>query len=73
MNEEQEKVYPPQQPQQPHPHRIHLPLFISDEPIGLGNVIKQATSAVGIKPCGDCEARAGTLNRWLVFTGRRSK
>jgi len=54
-----------------HPaHRVGLPGFIIDEEIGLGNVIKQATSYIGIKPCGGCEKRATTLNRWLVFTNR---
>lgn len=53
------------------PHQIRLPGFISDEEIGLGDVIKRATSYIGIQPCGGCEQRAATLNRWLVFTKRR--
>jgi len=52
------------------PHRMRLPGFIIDEEIGLGDVIKQATAYIGIKPCGSCEKRAATLNRWLVFTNR---
>jgi hypothetical protein len=52
------------------PHRVRLPGFISDDDIGVGDVIKRATSAFGIKPCGGCESRAATLNRWLIFTGR---
>lgn len=55
------------------PYRVRLPGFISDEEIGLGDVIKRATSAVGIRPCGGCEHRAATLNRWMVFSGRRPK
>ncbi len=55
------------------PYRVRLPGFISDEDIGLGDVIKKVTSAVGIRPCGGCERRAAALNRWLTFTGRRSK
>lgn len=55
------------------PYRVRLPRFISDEEIGLGDVIKRATSAVGIRPCGGCEHRAATLNRWMVFSGRRPK
>ena len=55
------------------PHEMRLPGFIIDEDVGLGTVIKRVTSAVGIRPCGGCEQRAATLNRWLVFTGRRSK
>ncbi len=50
------------------PHRVRLPGFIRDEEIGLGDVIKRATSYFGIKPCGGCERRAATLNRWMVFT-----
>ena len=55
------------------PYRVRLPGFISDEDVGLGDVIKRATSAVGIRPCGSCEQRAAALNRWLTFTGRRPK
>ena len=51
-------------------HRVRLPGFITDEDIGLGDVIKRATSYVGIMPCGGCQRRARTLNRWMVFTRR---
>ena len=54
------------------PYRVRLPGFISDEDVGLGNIIKRATSAVGIKPCGGCERRAASLDRFLTFTGRRT-
>jgi len=50
------------------PHRVRLPGFITDEGIGLGDAIKRATSYFGIQPCGGCEYRAATLNRWMVFT-----
>lgn len=50
------------------PHRVRLPGFLLDEEIGLGDVIKRATSYMGIKPCGGCERRAETLNRWMTFT-----
>ena len=54
-----------------HPlHRVRLPGFITDEEIGLGDVIKRAASYLGIKPCSGCERRAAALNRWVVFTGR---
>jgi hypothetical protein len=55
------------------PHRVRLPGFINDEDIGLGEVIKRATYAIGIRACGGCERRAAALNRWMVFSGRRSK
>jgi hypothetical protein len=54
-------------------HRMRLPGFMTDEEIGLGDVIKRATSYVGIKPCGGCEGRAAALNRWLVFNPRRAR
>jgi hypothetical protein len=47
-------------------------VFVSDEPIGLGDVIKRATSAVGVKPCGGCAQRSAALNRRLAFTGRKA-
>jgi hypothetical protein len=49
------------------PHRMRLPGFVTDEQIGLGDVIKRATSAIGIRPCSGCEKRAQALNRWMVF------
>lgn len=55
------------------PHRLRLPGFISDEEIGLGDVIKRTSSYFGIRPCGGCGRRADALNRWLVFTNRQSK
>ena len=53
-------------------HRVRLPGFLIEEEIGLGDVIKRATSAVGFKPCGGCVRRADTLNRWVAFGRRRS-
>jgi peroxiredoxin len=55
--------------QAPQPHRLKLPGFLVKYEIGLGDLIKRITSAVGIKPCVGCERRAATLNRWLVFSG----
>lgn len=54
------------------PYRLRLPGFITED-VGLGDVIKRATYAVGIKPCGGCERRATTLNGWLVFSSGRPK
>jgi hypothetical protein len=51
-------------------HRVRMPGFVNDEEIGLGDVIKRASSYFGIKPCGGCERRAASLNRWVRFTGR---
>jgi hypothetical protein len=55
------------------PHRVRLPGFITDDEIGLGDVIKRATSYLGKHPCGGCGRRADALNRWLVFTNRTSR
>lgn len=55
------------------PHRVRLPGFITDEEIGLGDVIKRATSYFRIQPCGGCERRAAALNRRMIFTNRQSK
>jgi hypothetical protein len=54
-------------------HQVRLPGFLIEEDVGLGDVVKRATSTVGIRPCGGCERRAAALNRWLVFTGRRQQ
>ena len=52
------------------PYRVRLPGFTAGEDIGLGDVIKRATSYFGIRPCGGCEQRAASLNRRVVFTRR---
>lgn len=60
------------QAEESQPYRMRLPGFINDEDIGLGDTIKRATSAIGIKPCDGCQRRAAALNRWLVFSGGNS-
>jgi hypothetical protein len=55
----------------PTPHRVRLPGFTADTELGLGDLIKRATSVAGIRPCGACLRRAAPLNRWVVFSGRR--
>lgn len=52
------------------PRNVRLPVFVSDEPVGLGDVIKRATSSVGIKPCGGCAQRAARLNSRIAFAPR---
>ncbi len=54
-----------------HAYRINMPRFITDEDIGLGDVVKRVTSSIGIKTCGGCQRRAERLNHWLVFSGGR--
>lgn len=55
------------------PFRVRLPGFVADQEVGLGDVIKRATMAVGIRPCGGCRGRAEALNRRVVVTGRRQR
>ena len=50
------------------PYKVRLPGFITGEEAGLGDVLKRATYAMGIKPCSGCERRTAALNRWMVFT-----
>ncbi len=48
------------------PRTLRLPGFlVDDDEIGLGDLIKKATSAMGIKPCAGCEERAASLNKWV--------
>ena len=37
------------------------------------DVIKRATSYLGIQPCAGCQRRAALLNRWTTFGNRASK
>lgn len=52
---------------------VRLPGFVNDVDIGLGDVVKRVTHAAGLRPCGGCERRAATLNRWLVFSGKGTR
>lgn len=36
----------------------------------LGDLMKRATSAMGVKPCLPCQKRAEALNRMIGFKGR---
>ena len=72
MNQDaKDSTEPPQE--QTEATGIRLPGFVNDDDVGLGDAIKEVTSAFGIRPCGECERRAARLNRWLVFKGRRPK
>jgi hypothetical protein len=51
--------------------RMRLPNFVSDDDIGLGDLVSRATRTLVHRPCQGCERRAEALNRWLVFHGRR--
>lgn len=53
------------------PRVVRLPGFVAGEHVGLGDVIKRASSVAGIRPCSGCEQRARQLNSRLAFTGRK--
>lgn len=57
-----------EQESQPQAHRVRLPGFLIESEVGLGDAVKRATYAMGIKPCGGCEKRAAALNRWMHFS-----
>ena len=59
--------------EQGQPFRVRLPGFIAERDVGLGDVIKRVTSAVGIGLCAGCERRAAALNSRVVITGRRTR
>jgi hypothetical protein len=58
-------------------HTIVLPTFLLDHEVGLGQLLKRATSSVGARPCVLCEQRAARLDQWLRFVpgarGRSSR
>ena len=49
-------------------HVVRLPGFLIEDEVGLGDLIKKATYAMGLNPCGGCERRAAALNRWMTFS-----
>ena len=50
------------------PHVVRLPGFLIKDEVGLGNVVKKATYALGVTPCSACKQRAAALNRWMTFS-----
>lgn len=73
MNDEAPRSGIPREGGEKQPYRVRLPGFVSDKDIGLGDAIKHVTSTVGIRPCSECNRRAAALNRWMSFSGRRSR
>ncbi len=70
MTEDKPEADTPDQGRQAS-HRVRIPGFNAEAEVGLGDVIKRATSLAGIRPCEPCSKRAASLNSWLVFSGRR--
>ena len=60
---------PPRKPPQP----IRVPIPGLRQSIGLGQSVKRLTSALGIRPCGGCQRRARSLDRFLVMTPPRNR
>ena len=52
----------------PQPFRLTWPGVTSGTETGLGDLIAQATAALGIRPCDGCARRAVALNRLMVFS-----
>jgi hypothetical protein len=67
-----EPVARPRQPSRAT-HTVRLPGFVADREIGLGDVLKRATTLMGIRPCPGCAQRAERLNRRVVFRPRRHR
>ncbi|HEY7209611.1 MAG TPA: hypothetical protein VH477_05000 [Bryobacteraceae bacterium] len=68
MNEQSERQQA--KPSRVPPYKINLPALITEDEVGLGDVVKRVTATIGFRSCAGCERRAATLNRWLAFTGR---
>jgi hypothetical protein len=54
------------------PFKVRVPGFLVEGEIGLGDLIKRTTSAIGFMPCSSCEKRALQLNGWVVFTNGKN-
>jgi hypothetical protein len=61
------KPAPPPSPSPPAASSSSALSSESSRPAGLGDVIKQATGAVGIRPCAGCRERAERLNALVPF------
>jgi len=61
---------PPGKDKARKPVEVRLPGFLVEEEIGLGDLIKRATSVAGIRPCTGCSQRAARLNRAVRIVPR---
>jgi len=56
------------------PHRVRLPGFITDEEIGLGDVIKRTTSYFGFNPVGVVSVeRLRLIGGWFLPADSRAR
>jgi hypothetical protein len=51
--------------------QVNLPTAVRGDAEGVGDLVKRATNAIGIRPCGGCERRADALNRAFPFPPRQ--
>jgi phospholipase C len=49
--------------------RLRLPWLKTEREVGLGDMVRNFTSTIGIRPCPGCESRAAAMNRWMSFAG----
>lgn len=70
MNDDTTAAERPDEGERPA-RRVRLPGFVSDEDIGLGDIVTRVTSSIGIRPCGGCAERAKRLNAWMRFSPKR--
>lgn len=52
---------------EPRKRVVRIPFMRSSRPVGLGTVVKAATTRAGIKPCERCKKRAEWLNKRVEF------
>lgn len=52
--------------------RLSLPIPGLGAGMGVGDLIKTATTKLGIRPCGDCNRRAAALNRVLEIRSSKT-
>ena len=51
---------------------MDIPVPFLETVVGLGDAVKNATSAAGVKPCGGCKQRAEKLNKAVRFVPAKS-
>ena len=54
------------------PRPIRIPVPGMRQTVGLGQAIKRVTTSLGVRPCGGCQKRARTLDRFVSLVPPRS-
>jgi len=55
------------------PRPIRIPVPGMRRTTGLGQVVKQLTLSLGVRPCSGCEKRARALDRRVILSALRGK